>query len=60
LEFAHINLDQIREIAGRLVSQNFHANYEAEHGIPFHVVTPESSIPELEEEPVEKHRDSGK
>jgi hypothetical protein len=51
--FAHINLDQIREIAGRLFSQNFCANYEAEHGIPFCVVTLEPSIPELEEEPTE-------
>jgi hypothetical protein len=52
--FAHINLDQIREIAGRLFTQNFRANYEAEHGIPFRVVTPEPSIPELEEEPTEE------
>jgi hypothetical protein len=28
-------------------------NYEAEHGIPFQVVTPEPSIPEVKEEPVE-------
>jgi hypothetical protein len=47
----------IREIVGRLFSQNFRANYEAEHGIPFCVVTPEPSIPELEEEPVEKAQD---
>jgi hypothetical protein len=52
--FTHINLDQIREIAGRLFSQNFQANYEAEHGIPFHIVIPEPNIPELEEEPVEE------
>jgi hypothetical protein len=52
--FAHINLDQIRGIAGRLFTQNFRANYEAEHGIPFRVVTPEPSIPELEEEPTEE------
>jgi hypothetical protein len=55
--FAHINLDHIREIAGRLFSQNFCTNYEAEHGIPFRVVTPEPSIPELEEEPVEEAQD---
>jgi hypothetical protein len=29
-------------------------NYEAEHGIPFQVVTPEPSIPEVKEEPVEE------
>jgi hypothetical protein len=52
--FAHINLDQIREIAGRLFAQNFRTNYKAEHRIPFCVVTPEPSIPELEEEPVEE------
>jgi hypothetical protein len=28
--------------------------YEAEHGIPFRIATPEPSIPELEEEPVEE------
>jgi hypothetical protein len=55
--FAHINLDQIREIAGQLFSQNFRANYEAEHGIPFRVATPEPSIPELEEEPTEEAPD---
>jgi hypothetical protein len=52
--FAHINLDQIREITGHLFSQNFRTNYEAEHGVPFCVVTPEPSIPELEEEPVKE------
>jgi hypothetical protein len=52
--FAYISIDQIREIAGRLFGQNFRANYEAEHGILFRVVTPEPSIPELEEEPVEE------
>jgi hypothetical protein len=52
-----INLDQIREIAGRLFSENFRANYEAEHGIPFRVVTPEPSIPELKEEPTEEAPD---
>jgi hypothetical protein len=55
--FAHINLDQIREIAGQLFSQNFRANYEAEHGIPFRVATPEPSIPELKEEPTEEAPD---
>jgi hypothetical protein len=52
--FAYISLDQIREIAGHLFAQNFWSNYEAKHGIPFRVVTPEPSIPELEEEPVEE------
>jgi hypothetical protein len=52
--FNHININQIREIAGRLFAQNFRANYEAEHGVPFRIATPESSIPELEEEPVEE------
>jgi hypothetical protein len=52
--FAYISIDQIREITGRLFVQNFRANYEAEHGVPFRVVTPEPSIPELEEEPVEE------
>jgi hypothetical protein len=52
--FNHINISQIREIAGRLFAQNFRANYEAEHGVPFRVGTPEPSIPELEEEPVEE------
>jgi hypothetical protein len=55
--FAYINLDQIREIAGRLFAQNFRTNYEAEHGIPFRVVTPEPSLPELEEELVEEAQD---
>jgi hypothetical protein len=54
--FAHINLDQIREITGRLFSQNFRANYKAEHGISFRVVTLEPSIPKLEEEPVEEEQ----
>jgi hypothetical protein len=52
--FTYISLDQIREIAGRLFAQNFRTQYEAEHGIPFRVITPEPSIPELEEEPVEE------
>jgi hypothetical protein len=52
--FNHININQIREIAGRLFAQNFRANYEAAHGVPFRVGTPEPSIPELEEEPVEE------
>jgi hypothetical protein len=52
--FAYISIDQIRGIAGRLLAQNFRANYEAKHGIPFCVATPEPSIPELEEEPVEE------
>jgi hypothetical protein len=52
--FAYISLSQIREIAGRLFAQNFRTNYEAKDGIPFRVVTPEPSIPELEEEPVEE------
>jgi hypothetical protein len=55
--FAHINLDQIREIAGQLFSQNFRANYEAEHGVPFCVVTPKPSIPDLEEEPAVEAQD---
>jgi hypothetical protein len=55
--FTDISLDQIREIAGYLLAQNFRTNYEAEHGIPFCVVTPEPSIPELEEEPVEEAQD---
>jgi hypothetical protein len=55
--FAHINLDQSREIAGTTLSQNFRANYKAEHGIPFHIVTPKPIIPELEEEPVEEALD---
>jgi hypothetical protein len=52
--FNHININQIREITGRLFAQNFRANYEAAHGVPFRVGTPEPSIPELEEEPVEE------
>jgi hypothetical protein len=52
--FNHINISQIREITGRLFAQNVRANYEAEHGVPFCVGTPEPSIPELEEEPVEE------
>jgi hypothetical protein len=52
--FNHININQIREIAGRLFAQSFRANYEAEHGVPFRIATPEPSIPELEEEPVEE------
>jgi hypothetical protein len=52
--FTHISLNPIREIAGRLFAQNFRNNYEAEHGVPFGVVTPEPDIPELEEEPVEE------
>jgi hypothetical protein len=52
--FTYISIDQIREIAGCLFPQNFRSNYEAEHGIHFRVVTPEPSIPELEEEPVEE------
>jgi hypothetical protein len=52
--FAYISLDQIREIAGCLFAQNFRTQYEAEHRIPFRIVTPEPSIPELEEEPVEE------
>jgi hypothetical protein len=52
--FNHININQIREIAGRLFAQNFRANYEAEHGVPFRTSTPEPSIPELEEGPVEE------
>jgi hypothetical protein len=52
--FTYISLDQIREIAGRLFAQNFRTQYEAEHGIPFRIATPEPSIPELEEEPVEE------
>jgi hypothetical protein len=52
--FTYISIDQIREIAGRLFAQNFRANYEAEHRIPFRDVTPEPSIPELEEQPVEE------
>jgi hypothetical protein len=52
--FTYISLDQIREIAGRLFAENFRTQYEAEHGIPFRIATPEPSIPELEEEPVEE------
>jgi hypothetical protein len=52
--FSHININQIREIAGLLFAQNFRANYEAAHGVPFRVGTPEPSIPELEEEPVKE------
>jgi hypothetical protein len=52
--FAYISIDQIREIAGHLFAQNFRSNYEAAHRIPFRVVTPEPSIPELEEEPVDE------
>jgi hypothetical protein len=52
--FTYISLDQIREIAGRLFAQNFRTQYEAEHGVPFRIATPEPSIPELEEEPVEE------
>jgi hypothetical protein len=52
--FAYISLNQIREITGRLFAQNFRSNYEAEHEIPFCIVTPEPSIPELKEEPVEE------
>jgi hypothetical protein len=52
--FAYISLDQIREITGRFFSQNFRSNYNAEHGIPFHIITPEPSIPKLEEGPVEE------
>jgi hypothetical protein len=52
--FTYISLDQIREITGRLFAQNFRTQYEAEHGIPFRIVTPEPSIPELEKEPVEE------
>jgi hypothetical protein len=52
--FAYISLDQIREIAGRLFAQNFRTQYKAKHGIPFCVATPEPSIPELEEEPIEE------
>jgi hypothetical protein len=52
--FNHININQIREIAGRLFAQSVRANYEAEHGVPFRIATPEPSIPELEEEPVEE------
>jgi hypothetical protein len=52
--FNHININQIREIAGRLFAQNFRANYEAAHGVPFRAGTPEPSIPELEKEPVEE------
>jgi hypothetical protein len=48
------NQPQIREITGHLFAQNFRSNYEAEHRIPFCVVTPEPSIPELEEEPVKE------
>jgi hypothetical protein len=39
------------------LAQNFRSNYEAEHGIPFCVATPEPSILELEEEPVEEAQD---
>jgi hypothetical protein len=52
--FTYISLNQIKEIAGRLFAQNFQSNYKAEHGIPYRVVTPEPSIPELEEKPVEE------
>jgi hypothetical protein len=52
--FNHININQIREIAGHLFAQSFRANYEAEHRVPFRVATPEPSIPELKEEPVEE------
>jgi hypothetical protein len=52
--FTYISLDQIREITGHLFAQNFRTDHEPEHGIPFHVVTPESSIPEFEEEPIEE------
>jgi hypothetical protein len=55
--FAYISLDQIREITWRHLAQNFRSNYEAEHGIPFCVATPEPSILELEEEPVEEAQD---
>jgi uncharacterized protein YbaR (Trm112 family) len=47
--FAYISLDQIREITGRLFAQNCRTQYEVEQGIPFRVVTPEPSIPKLEE-----------
>jgi hypothetical protein len=52
--FAYISLDQIKEITRCLFAQNFQSNYEAEYRISFRVVTPESSIPELEEEPVKE------
>jgi hypothetical protein len=54
--FAYISLDQIREITRHLFAQNFQSNYKAEHKIPFHIVIPEPSIPELKEEPVEEEQ----
>ena len=47
--FDHKNINQIREIAGRLFAQNFRNQFEEANGFPFHTDTPHPSIPELKE-----------
>ena len=52
----YVNINQIREIAGRLFAQHFRTQFEEVNGFPFHADTPHPSIPELKDSPVEEQQ----
>ena len=45
----YVNINQIREIAGRLFAQHFRTQFEEVNGYPSQADTPHPSIPELED-----------
>ena len=54
--FDHVNINQIREIAGHLFAQNFWNQFEEANRFPFHSDTPHPSILELEESTVQEEQ----
>ena len=55
--FNHININQIREIAGHLFAQNFRNQFEEANRFPFHANTPHPSIPELKGSTIEEEEE---
>ena len=54
--FDHVNINQIREITGRLFTQNFRNQFEEANRFHFHADTLHPSILELEESTIEKEQ----
>ena len=54
--FDHVNINQIREITGRLFAQNFQNQFEKANRFPFHTNTLHPGILELEESTIQEEQ----